>query len=91
MVEGLLPNAADSERGASNGSSAAQPSTPSATHGLHDAVTPALHSRLGALAAERQQHLCAAAAHTSPSSSGASGPPSSRSSPGQAGLAADVE
>lgn len=78
--EGLLP---DSEQDGSYGSSAAQPSTPSATH-VHDAVAPALHGRLDALAAERQQQLCAAAAQATPSSSGASGPPSSRSSPGQA-------
>ncbi|PRW59952.1 acetyltransferase [Chlorella sorokiniana] len=90
-VEGLLPELAGSEQDGSYGSSAAQPSTPSTTHVLHDAVSPALHSRLGALAAERQQQLRAAAAQGSPSSKGTSGPPSSRSSPGQVAPAASVE
>lgn len=84
-----LPDEPESEQGGSYGSSAAQPSTPSATYAAHDVVAAALHGRLDGLAAERQ--LRAAAAVGTPSSSGASGAPSSGSSPEQAAPAADVE
>lgn len=86
-----LPDEPESEQGGSYGSSAAQPSTPSATYAAHDVVAAALHGRLDGLAAERQQQLRAAAAVGTPSSSGASAAPSSGSSPEQAAPAADVE